>query len=176
MPNAPTPILTERLELHPPGPGDALAMAAIVSDPRTGRYLGGPGTTADHYQRFMRNAGSWFIHGYGSFTLRLKREREPMGSCGIFHSWRGLGDDFDDGPEAGWIIAADHAGRGYAGEAMRAALAWFESTQGPQRITCIIEKGNEASFRLAAKLGFRPFREATFQDGAEIHLLERLPD
>lgn len=148
-------------------------MFAIVSDPATHRFLGGKADRADHFTRFQRNAGSWFLHGYGSFMVRLKDRPGVVGNCGVFHTYRGLGADFDDRPEAGWIIAADHVGKGYAREAMDAALAWFEREHGPREVVCMIEVGNAASLALAARLGFTRTRQATLPEGTEVQLLNR---
>ena len=167
-------LVTERLELWLPGIADEPAMFAIVSDPRTGRYLG-PATAsrADHFIRFQRGAGSWFLHGYGNLMVRLKGRPEVIGNCGVFHSWRGLGEDFDDRPEAGWILSAEHVGKGIAGEAMRAALAWFDAEHGPKSVVCMIALENAPSVRLAGNLGFAPTRLAELPDGDTVQLFER---
>ena len=91
----------------------------------------------------------------------------------MFHSWRGLGEDFDDKPEAGWIIRADQAGQGFAHEAMAASITWFDREHGPQPIVCMISHGNARSLRLAERLGFRPMREAVLPDGDGVKLLVR---
>lgn len=148
-------------------------MFAIVSDPATHRFLGGKADRADHFTRFQRNAGSWFLHGYGSFMVRLKDRPGVFGNCGVFHTYRGLGADFDDRPEAGWIIAADHVGKGYAREAMDAALAWFEREHGPREVVCMIEVGNTPSKALAAKLGFTATRVTALPDGTAVELFAR---
>ena len=176
LPDRDSPVVvTERLELWLPSAADMAEMIAIVSSPVTGRFLGPSGSRADHFARFQRNAGSWLLHGYGSFIVREKGASDAIGNCGVFHSYRGLGEDFDDKPEAGWIIAADHVGKGYAGEAMRAALDWFEHEHGRQEIVCMIEPGNEPSFALAAKLGFVEMRQAQLPDGGDVVLLKRSP-
>ena len=164
-------LVTERLELWLPRAEDEPQMHEIVSDPETGRHLG-PVSRADSATRFQRNAGSWFLHGYGVFMLRLAGRREVIGNCGVFHSYRGLGPDFDDLPEAGWILAADQVSKGLASEAMRAALAWFGSIHGPREVVCMISPENAPSLALAAKLGFTPMRTATFGD-EPIQLLVR---
>ena len=65
-------MLTERLELWQPGKDDLAAMYAIVCDTETGRYLGGASGMPDHFQRFARNAGSWWLYGYGPFIVRRR--------------------------------------------------------------------------------------------------------
>jgi RimJ/RimL family protein N-acetyltransferase len=168
-------LTTERLELWLPRSPDMRAMHDVVLDPETGRFLGPRAQFSDHAIRFMRNAGSWFLYGYGAFMLRLRGQDGVIGNCGVFHTFRGLGEDFDDQPEAGWIVAADHVGQGLAGEAMQAVLAWFEREHGAQRIVCMIAPDNEPSLKLAARLGFAPLRDAELPDGAAVRLFERLP-
>jgi RimJ/RimL family protein N-acetyltransferase len=171
-----TPFLTtERLELWQPRPADLQAMHAIVTHPATGRYLATSASLHEHATRFTRGAGSWFLYGYGPLMLRPRGQDELIGNCGIFHTFRGLGEDFDDNPEAGWIVAADYVGKGLASEAMRAMLQWFEREHGPRRIVCMISLGNEPSLKLADKLGFTAMRDTAMPDGDEVRLLERLP-
>ncbi len=168
-------LLTDRLELRPPVPGDFALTNSIITHPETSRFLGTRPGHADGFLRFMRGAGSWLLYGYGPFTLWLRASGQVIGNCGIFHSWRDLGADFDDVPEVGWILAHDHVGRGLAGEAMRAVLEWFDATHGQRRITCLIEAGNQPSLALAARLGFMPVRDAAMAGGDTIHLLARGP-
>lgn len=168
-------VLTERLDLQLPVAADLQAMAAIVAHAETGRYLGPEKAQSDHFVRFSRNAGSWLLYGYGGFIVRLRDNGEVIGNCGVFHSWRGLGADFDDSPEAGWILRHDQVGRGIGYEAMTASLGWFDRAHGPRRVVCMISPANEPSVRLAAKLGFAPMRDAVLPDGETVRLFERLP-
>jgi len=168
-------LLTDRLDLRVPLAADLEAMGAIVAHAQTGRYLGPGRDFADHFVRFSRNAGSWLLYGYGGFMVRLRGSEDLIGNCGVFHNWRGLGEDFDDAPEAGWILRHDQVGQGLGHEAMSAALAWFDAAHGPRRVVCLIALGNEPSLRLAAKHGFTPMRDAVLPDGDSVRLFERLP-
>jgi RimJ/RimL family protein N-acetyltransferase len=173
---ASTPLIeTDRLELWAPSRRDIGAMMAIVEHPETARYLGRGSTAADHFARISRNAGSWLLYGYGSFILRERGSGTLIGNAGVFHSFRGLGADFDDSPEAGWILRADRVGRGLAHEAMTAALSWFEREHGRQRIVCLISPDNAPSIRLAERLGFAPLRDAAMPDDEPVRLFERMP-
>jgi RimJ/RimL family protein N-acetyltransferase len=165
--------VTGRLELWQPRRDDLLAMYEIVSHADTGRHLGPRHGMADHFQRFSRNAGSWLLYGYGGFMVRARGSADVLGNCGIFHSWRGVGEDFDDKPEAGWILRHDQVGRGLAREAMEAALAWFEREHGAREIVCMISPGNASSMRLAGRLGFIPTRETALPDGESVQLFAR---
>ncbi|WP_164844006.1 GNAT family N-acetyltransferase [Croceicoccus ponticola] len=167
-------IVTERLELWHPQRGDIDQTIAIVMQEHTRRFLGANPTVDDNHARFLRQAGSWMIYGYGGLTVRERGKAPVIGSCGIFHSRRGLGDRFDDMPEAGWIIAAEHEGKGYATEAMRAAIDLFARDHGPARIMCIIDADNAASNRLAGKLGFEQREIGTLPDGSSILIYDRM--
>lgn len=165
---------TERLELWQPDIGDIHPLFAIVSEENTRRYLGPEPTMPDHFMRFTRNAGSWSLYGYGLVMIRERGgDGRLLGNCGIFHSFRGLGEDFDDRPEAGWILSEEAAGKGYAGEAMRAIFDWFDREFGAE-VVCLIEPANAPSIRLADKLGFEPLREANMPDGSPVNLYRRL--
>ena len=56
--------------------------------------------------------------------------------------------------EAGWGFAPDAWGKGYATQAITAALAWSDKALDAPEIRCIIDPGNTASHRVADKLGF----------------------
>lgn len=169
------PLLrTARLELWRPQAGDLGGLMTLIEAEETRRYLGHrPVEAMSEGHRLLRYAGSWALYGYGSFIARLPGAPDVIGVCGMFHSWRGFGKGMDDTPEAGWIIRADHCGKGLAGEAMRAALAWFDATRGPRRIACMIEEGNAASERLAAALGFVPYGRHAPEGQPVLTLYER---
>jgi RimJ/RimL family protein N-acetyltransferase len=163
------PVLTtERLELWRPQIGDRPLLEAMMEPAAVRRYLGAmePSTT-DVFARLLRNAGSWALYGYGTFMVRERGGHAIIGNCGVFHSWRGLGEDFDDKPEAGWILAESHFGKGVAREAMEAALGWFDREHGPREVVCMIDPGNGPSIRLADRVGFAPTRMATLPGGDE---------
>ncbi|MFC0589742.1 GNAT family N-acetyltransferase [Novosphingobium aquiterrae] len=150
-------LTTERFDLFQPRAGDHAGLCAMLDDTETTRFLGGMASSAsDAFARLLRNAGSWALYGYGSFVVREKGQDRIVGSCGVFRSFRGFGADvrMDDVPEAGWIVHRDLWGQGAATEIMRAVLAWFDATHGRQRIACMIEEGNDASVRVAERLGF----------------------
>ena len=169
-------LVTERLDLWKPRAGDLADLHAMMDDAETVRFVGNQiPDEADDFARLVRNAGSWALYGYGTFMVRPRGEQQLIGVCGVFHSHRGFGAQhgFDDAPEAGWIIHRDHWGQGFAGEAMRAAIGWFDREHGPQRIGCMIEVGNVPSARLAASLGFTECGRRIEDDGAELVLYRR---
>ena len=168
-------ITTERLELWQPVAADLAGLHGLTLDDEMRRFLGKhTANEADSFSRLMRNAGSWALHGYGTFMVRRRGTAQIIGNCGIFRSLRGFGKGLDDVPEAGWIIHRSVWGQGLAKEAMRASLAWFDKTHGPQRIACMIEEDHAVSDRLALALGFVRYDRHVLEDGATVDLYERV--
>ena len=168
-------LTTARLELWQPQTTDLPGLAALVAPDAVRRHLGNrPATMADAFARLTRNAGSWALYGYGNFIVLERGLPDLVGVCGVFHSWRGF-DGFDDVPEVGWIFAEPVWGRGYASEAGAAALAWFDRVQGPRRIACMIDPDNQASHKVAARLGFVAHGDHDYEGGPVI-LLQRGAD
>jgi RimJ/RimL family protein N-acetyltransferase len=178
---------TERLVLRAPERDDYLLLRDLVADPEVHRFLGPrpQDPTTDMFSRALRSAGSWQLYGYGLFLAFEKASGSFVGQLGVFHSIRGFGKGLDNAVEAGWIVAREHWGKGFAEEGMRGALAWFENAfedapenaRGHDRIACMIERGNAASVKLAEKLGFVRYDEHVLDDGATVDLFERInPD
>lgn len=173
------PVLTtERFELWQPAPGDLTDLFELTRDEGTRRFLGGfVPSEMDAFNRLHRNAGGWAFYRYGIFMVRPKGDTRIVATCGVFRSHRGFGAEFslDDVAEAGWIVHKDWAGQGVASEVMTAALAWFDRVHGRQRIACMIEDGNHASFAIARKLGFEEYARHTPEGEARaMVLLERV--
>lgn len=167
-------LTTERLVMARPTLDDAYAIEAMVNASNVGHYLPS-NEPEDAFQRMLRNEGCWSFYGYGPLVLREKANGDFAGQCGLFHGKRGLGDDFDPFPEAGWVIAADHWGKGYAGEAMAAILAWAHRDHGVERIVAIVDPDNHPSTKLAGKLGFEDIGAATYKDRRVIRFAWEAP-
>lgn len=153
-------IETERLRLRPHRLADLDARVAMTSDPETMRFVGGPQDGAENFSRLLRYAGHWALLG----LVEERVSGRVAGEAGLGDFRRNLGSDFDGVPEAAWIMAGWAAGRGYASEAIAAAIAWHEGGFGPGRKVCLIDPGNIASLRVAQKASFVPFREAAYKD------------
>jgi RimJ/RimL family protein N-acetyltransferase len=167
-------LSSERLEFWKPQISDLDDLVALVDNEDTRRFLGPTrATPASQFERLMRNAGGWSLYGYGIFSVRLPGHPRIAASCGIFHSLRGFGNGLDDVPEGGWVVRRDLWGQGLASEAMAAALAWFDTVHGPRRIACMIDAGNTASERVAAKLRFVRYDKHVDENGITINLYER---
>src|SRR5690606_17072161 len=108
----------------------------------------------------------------GFWVVRERASGRFVGEAGLADFRRDLTPSFDGAPEAGWALASWAHGRGFATEAMRAVLAWSDAHLAAARTVCMIDEAHAASVRVAAKLGFRPWTDTTFQ-GAPIRLFER---
>lgn len=171
-----TPVIeTTRLTLSEPGREDYVLLRDLVSDPEVHRFLGPrpEDPTTDMFSRALRAAGSWHFYGYGLFLAHEKATGSFVGQLGMFHSMRGFGKGMDDVVEAGWIVAREHWGKGFAREAMEAALAWVEKMHGITRVACMIERGNDASVALAERLGFVRYGEHEIAEDVVVDLFER---
>lgn len=164
---------TPRLLLRPHRLADYDAIYGLRSDADSMRFIGGKGLTREEsWQRLQRAAGQWALLGYGFFVITDKATGAVIGEGGLMRAERGLGADFDPYPEAGWLLAPQARGHGYALEAMTAVHDWFAARHGGTRSVCIINPANAPSLRLAQKLGYRSFGEAHYHD-SPVTMLER---
>jgi RimJ/RimL family protein N-acetyltransferase len=168
------PLLhTGRLTLRPHQPSDFAACCALWSDPDVVRHIGGavqePQTV---WFRILRYAGMWSLLGYGMWVIEERGTGRFLGEAGLLSACRGLAE-LEGVPEAGWVLGPDAWGRGIASEAVGAVLGWADAHVAAPSVRCIIEDGNDASVRVAEKLGFLRFGE-TWLHGAPIGLFDRV--
>jgi RimJ/RimL family protein N-acetyltransferase len=151
------PVCTARLRLRPVTAGDADALLAYRSLAEVCRYV--PFEPMDAGQIAQRIAGRW-----SQSTLDDGNQSVFMGIA-LAESDRVIGDltlmlgpEEHRGAELGWVLHPAHSGHGYATEAAHALLHLAFDELGLHRVTARIDARNEASLRLADRLGMR--REA----------------
>ena len=166
----PVRIETERLVLDAPALEDFVPLAAMWADPETTRHVGGPRSEADSWMRLLRQRGLWHLLGYGYWTVREKQSGRFAGNLGFADFHRELEPAFDCAPEAGWVLAGWARGRGYAREALAAALDWLDQTGLHASCHCLIDPENTASLRLAAQYGFAGQRSVVFKQAPTLLL------
>ncbi len=168
-------IETGRLRLRGFEKADFSAYAAIWQEPEVVRFTGGtPRSLPESWGRFLNTVGHWAVKGFGQWAITRRQDGALIGQTGFFHAMRGLGADFDAAPEAGWVLSAAVHGKGYGREAVDAAHRWFDARALGGVSHAMIDLGHEASFALAARLGYRPMREADYL-GGRVCLLRRAP-
>jgi RimJ/RimL family protein N-acetyltransferase len=157
-------IETARLRMRPHRLDDFRPCAAMWADPLVTRYIGGrPFTEEEVWARLLRYAGLWALLGFGFWAVLEKSTGEFVGDIGFADFKRDLSPPLDL-PEMGWVLAARAHGKGYATEAVRAALAWADAHFKSSGTVCIIDVGNLPSLGVAAKAGYRELRRTTYKD------------
>jgi len=169
-------IETERLKLRGYSVDDYPAFLAMSRLPEFYRFLTPePMPPEEVWKTLLRSAGHWALLGFGFWAIEEKATGEYIGNTGFLNLKRDLEPSLGDAPEIGWVIAPSTHGKGYATEAATAVLAWGQQHFGPVRTVCIIDPENEASLRVAAKLGYREYARAPYH-GKTLVLLERPAD
>ncbi|MCV0414735.1 MAG: GNAT family N-acetyltransferase [Brevundimonas sp.] len=142
-------IETERLVLRPPTMADFPRWAQFQADAETTRFIGGPKTPPETWRILMTVAGAWSLTGISFFSVIEKASGQWVGRIG---PWRPEGWP---GPEVGWSLHPDAAGKGYAREAAVASLDYAFDVLGWDEAIHTIDADNAASIRLAERLGSR---------------------
>jgi RimJ/RimL family protein N-acetyltransferase len=165
-------IETARLILRGQQVADLDAFAAMWGDPEVTRFIGGkPATREEAWIRLLRNIGHWEEIGFGPWMVCEKATGRMVGDIGFGNFQRTIDPPFGDTPEIGWVMSPAAHGKGYASEAIAAALAWGDAHFEGDRTVCIIDPANGASLRVAEKAGFKEFGRTHYR--SEIVLLER---
>jgi RimJ/RimL family protein N-acetyltransferase len=162
---ASAPLLeTDRLRLRGHRVGDFSDLAAMWADPGVTRHIGGrPFTHEESWSKLVRYAGHWPLLGFGFWAVEERATGRFVGDVGFADFQRDMTPSFEGAPEAGWVLAPWAHGRGYATEALRAALAWGDASFGGKRVVCLIDQDNEASVRVATKCGFVEYARTTYK-------------
>jgi len=157
-------LLTARLRLRPHAPGDYPSCKALWQHPDTIRFIGGVGQSDQEvWFRLLRYGGMWPLLGYGFWVFEDLATGQFVGEGGLMDARRELAG-LQDIPEAGWALMPHMGGRGLATEAMDAVLGWADAQLAADRTGCIIDPGNSASLRVAAKLGYVESGRPAFRD------------
>jgi RimJ/RimL family protein N-acetyltransferase len=164
-------LCTARLRLCPHRREDFAAACALWSDPYVTRFVGGrPFTREEVWARLLRYTGSWHWLGFGYWAVKETSTGRFVGELGYAQNER----EFEPPltlldpaglpmPELGWVLAPQVHGKGYATEAVRAALAWGDVNVAASRAFCIIHPDHAASIRVAEKCGFLEFSRPFYQ-------------
>jgi ribosomal-protein-alanine N-acetyltransferase len=158
---------TERLLLRPLSLDDLDALAPFFADPDVMRYMGGKTLTRDETEASIVRMVRWFdADGFGQLAVVRKDDGELLGRCGILiwetEPWKPLPKAEADGEtetEIGYALGQPHWGRGYATEAATAVCDYARTELGESRLIALIQHGNEASRRVAEKLGMEYERD-----------------
>jgi len=149
-------IETARLTLRPHRLDDFEAHATLWANEDVVRFITGePSTREQSWSRMLRLAGMWHHMGFGFLAIVEKESGRFIGEAGFLEARREMEPSIEGTMEVGWALTPSAHGRGYAIEALTAMIGWAEAHFPGKPMSCIISPENQASLRVAAKLGFR---------------------
>lgn len=133
-------LTTQRLVLRRAGAGDLAAYVLVDG--------------AEEAERELRDAvAHWRAHAFGPWIM--EEGGRVVGILEVHYAGPGITGIRPDEVEAGWVVAADERGQGFATEAARAAIAdAFERARAPW-VVAYIRPENLQSIKVAEKLGMR---------------------
>jgi ribosomal-protein-alanine N-acetyltransferase len=125
------------------------------------RYMGGKTFTREETAaRIARFMYVFELDGIGQFAVERKEDGVVLGRCGILNwetdPWKPVARAETDEPtetEIGYLLGRRHWGRGYATEAATSVRDYAQGELGEVRLIALIQGGNNASKRVAEKLG-----------------------
>ncbi|QNK00474.1 GNAT family N-acetyltransferase [Dyella telluris] len=139
--------------------------AAMLADPASTRWVGDgqPLDRTNAWRSLAMLIGHWQLRGYGMWALELKDTGEFIGRAGLMcpEGWPDL--------ELGWMLKPEFRHHGYATEAGSAILDFVWHTLGAPRVISLVKIGNEASDRVAERLGGEHIEDMDFF-GAHNHV------
>ena len=142
-------IETARLRLTALGERHFENYAAMLADPASTRWVGDgqPLDRTNAWRSLAMLIGHWQLRGFGMWALELKGAGEFIGRAGLMRpeGWPDL--------ELGWMLRPEFRHHGYATEAGNAILEFAWHRLNAQRVISLVRIGNEASDRVAERLG-----------------------
>lgn len=150
-------IRTGRLDLVPLRVEDAEEMAGVLGDPALHAFIGGvpdsPAQLRARYERLVAGSPDPAV-GWLNWVLRLRDEGCLAGTVQATVS--GSGNSLT--AEVAWVVGTAWQGRGIAGEAARALVAWL-GRQGVRTVIAHVHPDHHASAAVAASAGLAPTGE-----------------
>jgi RimJ/RimL family protein N-acetyltransferase len=166
-------IETERLILRSFQAMDLEPLAVMWSDEDVVRYIGGQKLgREDTWRRSLAACGQWPYVGFGYWIAESKSDGSVVGQAGFADFKRQMEPSIEGEPELGYVFAPSVHGQGIASEACAAVLDWADANLNASSYPAIISPENEASIRLAERLGFRRDTDAIYR-GETIALFRR---
>jgi RimJ/RimL family protein N-acetyltransferase len=167
-------LVTERLVLRRPRDADLESLALLCADPEVMRYIG-TGRPLDRgtaERSFAIIQAHWGRHGSGLRSAISRDDGEYLGFVGLAVV---PGRSIAGGEtEIGWRLRRAAWGRGYATEGAVAVRDQALGELGIGSLVSLIQPGNEASARVAEKLGMRPDGHGRGAHGESV-VVYRLP-
>jgi RimJ/RimL family protein N-acetyltransferase len=163
---------TSRLRLRGHTVNDLPACVALWSDPNVTKFITGrPSTTQQTWSRVLAYTGHWALMGFGYWAIEERASGDFVGELGFADFKREVSPHMTGVPELGFALASHVHGRGYASEAVRAALAWSDAHL-RARTVCIVTADNRPSLHIVLKNGYGVLEKLTYNE-QDVVLLAR---
>lgn len=144
------------------------------SDPSVTKFTGGKASTEQQtWIRLLSYIGHWAIMGFGYWAIEEKHAHNFVGEIGFADFKRDIDPAMKGDPELGFALASSYHGKGYATEAVRAALSWADANLRYRRSVCLVNEQNHASLRVLQKCGYEVFEQSSFH-GEPVLFLSRI--
>ena len=157
--NSEIPVIeTQRLRLRAHRYDDLPGCVAMWSDPSVTQYIGGRASTEQQtWARLLAYLGHWALLGFGYWAIEERITGQYVGEVGFADFKRDVARPMKGKPELGFALSSRVHGRGYATEAVRAALAWADAALQYPSTVCLVNEQNLVSLRVVEKCGYAPF-------------------
>jgi RimJ/RimL family protein N-acetyltransferase len=146
---------TARLRLRTLRRTDLDALAGVLGDPVGMSFYPHPFSREESLAWIERDIARYERLGFGHLGIELLATGELIGDCGpTILDVEGVAE-----VELGWHVRRDLWGRGYATEAAIATRDWMFDGRRLERLISLVRPENEASCRVAEKIGMTVERE-----------------
>jgi RimJ/RimL family protein N-acetyltransferase len=158
---------TERLYVRESCEADVEAFYEIYKAPEVTRYTEGLFEHAVSERAYIREyiEKVYAFFEFGVWTVILKESGEVIGRAGI-----SVREGYDI-PELGYVFGVPWQGKGLAKEVCEGILKYAKEELEIMRLQVLIQEGNEASIRLAQKLGFEKAEVLEIEGKQHIRML-----
>jgi RimJ/RimL family protein N-acetyltransferase len=163
-------LTTERLVLRPFRFEDLDAYAAMNADPRVMQYIDEVQDRPAAFRSLCSNLGHWAFRGYGPWAVEERATGQFVGRAGLlrWEPWVEV--------EVGYALVPPAWGKGYATEVAARSLRYAHEVVGARGVVSRILVGNDASIRVAERLGGRYVGDAAEKVKGTAVRVYRYPD
>lgn len=151
---------TSRILLREFSPGDADALARVLSDPETMRFYPAHFDRSGVEEWITRNCRRYAEFGHGLWAMVLKSSGEMIGDCGLTIQVV----DGEKEIEIGYHVRRDFWGQGLATEAAVACRDYGFGRLHAERLISLIRPENMPSRRVAEKNGMTIWKEVLWRE------------
>lgn len=145
---------------------DVTTLAKLWTNPDVTRFMGGPRNYEEVYGQLMEDAQLVPPPKFDLWVVIEKATGDIVGHCGV------LDKDIDNTKEFELVYVIDkpHWGKGYATEVSSVIQHFAFHELGLKRIVSLIDPANQASARVAIKVGLKYEKDIVRPGGKTMHL------